>query len=257
MKPWTNKPSSSKTEDKLRRRPPWPIDSVVNAVFSPCRQYRYELREVWDPKGPLVLWILMNPSTACSTYSDPTLRRTGTFARAWCYGGQLVGNVHAYRATDKRRLLEVDDPIGPKNDETILAMAKEAKTTVLAYGQPPKALRARGAEIVHLLRNHSGLCHLKLAKDGTPIHPLYLPSNLRPIPHTIVTSVSSCRSPAENRARRIAIRNSKRGLGSRQIPSSLLDLQSPDATTHSNHLITALVTPEKAMSQKLRQRIKE
>ena len=118
-------------EDKLLRRPPWPVDSVVNAVFSPCGQYRYELREVWDPTGPLVLWLLMNPSTACPTHGDPTLRRTGTFARAWSYGGQLVGNVHAYRATDKRRLLEVEDPIGPKNDEIILAMAKEARTIIL------------------------------------------------------------------------------------------------------------------------------
>jgi len=230
-------------EDKLLRRPPWPVDSVVNAVFSPCGRYRYELREVWDPTGPLVLWLLMNPSTACPTHGDPTLRRTGTFARAWSYGGQLVGNVHAYRATDKRRLLEVEDPIGPKNDEIILAMAKEARTIILAYGQPPKALRARGAEVVNLLRNHPGLCHLKLAKDGTPIHPLYLPSTLRPIPHTIVT-VSSC-TPAENRARRIAIRNGKRGLGSRRITPSLMKLPAAD-TTHSNHPVIASVTPEKA-----------
>jgi len=229
-------------EDEKLRRPPWPVDSVVNAVFSPCGRYRYELREVWDPTGPLVLWLLMNPSTACPTHGDPTLRRTGTFARAWSYGGQLVGNVHAYRATDKRRLLEVEDPIGPKNDEMILAMAKEARTVILGYGQPPKALRARGAEIVNLLRNHPGLCHLKLAKDGTPIHPLYLPSNLRPIPHTIVT-VSS-RTPAENRARRIAIRNSKRGLGSRRITSPLPTLLA--TATHSNHPVIALVTPEKA-----------
>ena len=153
-----------------------------------------------------------------------------------------MGNVHAYRATDKRRLLEVEDPIGPKNDEMILAMAKEARTVILGYGQPPRALRARGAEIVNLLRNHPGLCHLKLAKDGTPIHPLYLPSNLRPIPHTIVT-VSS-RTPAENRARRIAIRNSKRGLGSRRITSPLPTLLAN--ATHSNHPVIALVTPEKA-----------
>lgn len=167
-----------------KSRPAWPSDSVVSAVFSECQQYRYQLREIWDASEPLVLWLMMNPSVACTDYSDPTLRKTGKFARAWGFGGQLVGNVHAYRATDKSRLLEVADPVGPKNDRMILEMAAEAKTVVLAYGQPPKALRGRGAEVVGLLRHHSGLCHLRLAKDGTPVHPLYLPSTLHPEPYT-------------------------------------------------------------------------
>jgi hypothetical protein len=162
----------------------WPADSAVSAVFSECEKYRYQLREIWDASKPLVLWLLMNPSVACTDYSDPTLRKTGQFARAWGYGGQLVCNVHAYRATDKSRLLEVADPVGPKNDQMILEMAAEAETVVLAYGQPPKALRSRGAEVVALLRHHPGLCHLRLAQDGTPVHPLYLPSSLLPKPHT-------------------------------------------------------------------------
>ena len=166
-------------------RPSWPADSAVSAVFSDCQQYRYQLREIWDVSKPLVLWLLMNPSVACTDYSDPTLRKTGQFARAWGYGGQLVGNVHAYRATDKARLLEVADPIGPKNNQMILELASEAKTVVLAYGQPPKTLRARGGEVVALLRHHPGLCHIRLAQDGTPVHPLYLPSTLRPKPHTV------------------------------------------------------------------------
>ena len=166
-------------------RPAWPADSTVSAVFSECQQYRYQLREIWDTTKPLVLWLLMNPSVACTDYSDPTLRKTGQFARAWGFGGQLIGNVHAYRATDKARLLEVADPVGPKNDQMILELASEATTVVLAYGQPPKALRARGAEVVTLLCHHPGLSHLRLAQDGTPVHPLYLPSILRPKPHTV------------------------------------------------------------------------
>ena len=168
-----------------KARPPWPPDSAVCAVFSECQQYRYQLREIWDASKPLVLWVLMNPSVACTDHADPTLRKTGTFARAWGYGGQLVGNVHAYRATDKRRLLAVADPVGPTNDRLILEMAAEVTTIVLAYGQPPKALRARGAAVVALLRDHPGLCHLRLSQDGTPVHPLYLPSTLRPTPHHV------------------------------------------------------------------------
>ena len=164
-------------------RPAWPADSAVTAVFSACQQYRYQLREIWDASGPLVLWLLMNPSVACVDCSDPTLRKTGKFSRSWGYGGQLVGNVHAYRATDKNRLLEVADPVGPENDRMILDMAAQARTVVLAYGQPPKALRQRGRELVALLSHHPGLCHLRLARDGTPVHPLYLTANLLPKPY--------------------------------------------------------------------------
>lgn len=164
-----------------RSRPPWPEDSVVVPVFSTCQKYRYRLSEVWDPSKPLVMWIMMNPSVACLEYRDPTLRKTGNFSRAWGYGGQLVANVHAYRATDKSRLLDVADPVGPDNDQSILEMAGQAERVVLAFGQPPRRLRQRGQDVIALLANHSGLCYLKLAKDGvTPHHPLYLDADTAP-----------------------------------------------------------------------------
>lgn len=62
----------------------------------------------------------------------------------------------------------------------ILEMAIEAQTVVLAYGQPPKAHRQCGEEVVTLLSDHPRLCHLRLAKDGAPVHPLYLPETLTP-----------------------------------------------------------------------------
>ena len=166
-----------------KSRPAWPTDSKISAVFSECQKYRYQLREIWDESKPLVMWLLMNPSVACIDYADPTLIRTGKFARSWGCGGQLVANVHAYRATDKNRLLEVKDPVGPENDEIILKMANEAKTIVLAFGQPPKMLRSRGQDLIKLLQHHSGLSYLRLSQDGTPSHPLYLPSNLTPKPY--------------------------------------------------------------------------
>ena len=181
--------NSSKLDDNLRHdaggksRPSWPTDSKISAVFSECQKYRYQLREIWDESKPLVMWLLMNPSVACIDYADPTLIRTSKFARSWGCGGQLVANVHAYRATDKNRLLEVKDPVGPENDEMILKMANEAKTIVLAFGQPPKMLRSRGQDLIKLLQHHSGLSYLRLSQDGTPSHPLYLPSTLTPQPY--------------------------------------------------------------------------
>jgi len=166
-------------------RPAWPADSAIDAVFSDCGKYRYQLREIWDVKKPLVFWLLMNPSVACIDYSDLTLRKTGKFTRFWGYGGQLVGNVHAYRATDKKRLLEVADPVGPENNKHIMIMVKQAALIVLAFGRPPSQdLCHRGQKFRDtLLRNRkyqSLCCYLRLAKDGTPCHPLYLPAALCP-----------------------------------------------------------------------------
>lgn len=176
--------TSEKHDPGGKSRPAWPADSTVSALFSECGQYRYELAEIWDHRRPLILWILMNPSVACLDYSDPTLRKTGKFSRAWDYGGQMIGNVHAYRATDKNRLLAVPDPVGPENDKSIQAMARRAKTVVLAYGAPPKQLKNRGQAVASLLIQHPGLSSLKLAKDGiTPVHPLYLPANLNLNPY--------------------------------------------------------------------------
>lgn len=164
-----------------KSKPKWSEDSKVTAKFSNCQKYRYQLSEIWDPTKPLVLWLLMNPSVACIEYSDPTLRRTGMFSRDWGYGGQLVGNILAYRSTNKMNLLKIDDPIGPRNNKMILEMSKKSKMIVLAYGQPPRKFKDRGKEVVKLLKDHPNICYLKLSKDGTPIHPLYLPSKLKPV----------------------------------------------------------------------------
>jgi len=74
----------------------------------------------------------------------------------------------------------VVDPIGPENNRMIFEMTTEARTVYLAYGHPPKALRQHGEEAVTLLRNHSRLYHLRLAKDGPPVHLFYLPEILTP-----------------------------------------------------------------------------
>jgi hypothetical protein len=127
------------------------------------------------------MFLMMNPSVACISNADPTLIRTGNFARSWGYGGQMIGNIHAYRATDSKRLLEVGDPVGPENDAVILAMEKMSEIVVLAFGQPPKQLRTRAAHVIALLRTAGArLTYLRLSKDGTPQHPLYLPGNLIP-----------------------------------------------------------------------------
>lgn len=164
-----------------KKKPDWPLNSVVEATFSDCQRYRYYLSEIWDLERPLVMFLMMNPSVAGKEHADPTLIKTGKYARAWGYGGQLVGNVHAYRVTDSKLLLRAEDPVGPKNDAAILEMARSAQAIVLAYGLPPRSLRPRAAAVVGMLRGKYSLKYLKLTKNGTPCHPLYLRDSLEPL----------------------------------------------------------------------------
>lgn len=167
-----------------RSKPKWPAGSIVTARFGGERDcYRWELSEVWDASLPAAMFLMMNPSVASVEHSDPTLMKTGRYARAWGYGAQLIGNVHAYRATDSARLLEVDDPVGPENDAAILSMARRANVVILAYGKPkPKALHTRGPAVAAMLRDAGiNLSYLRLSGDGTPWHPLYLPGDAKPI----------------------------------------------------------------------------
>ncbi|KRC18091.1 DUF1643 domain-containing protein [Acidovorax sp. Root219] len=173
-------PSVSAHDPGGRRKPAWPVDSRVCAQFSDCGRYRYALTEVWDEKRPTVMFLLMNPSVAGVEHADPTLIKTGRLARAWGYGGQLVGNMHAYRVTDSKLLAGVDDPVGPGNDAALLEMAGEARMVVLAYGLPPKTLRPRAQAVIRMLGEMASLQFLRLTQDGTPAHPLYLPRGLLP-----------------------------------------------------------------------------
>jgi hypothetical protein len=65
-----------------------------------CEVYRYELRRVWDAQLGLACWVMLNPSTADANEDDPTIRRCVNFARTWGYGGIVVRNLFALRATD-------------------------------------------------------------------------------------------------------------------------------------------------------------
>ena len=146
--------------------------------------YRYTLKRVWDETKPMVMWLMMNPSVATELGDDRTVAKCQRYARAWGYGGIFVGNSFAYRCTDQKRLLEVDDPIGPDNDRHLLEMAKAADLVVLAYGAPQaKALRPRGTAVARMLAHHGvKVTALRLSKTGRPEHTLYLPGVLTPQP---------------------------------------------------------------------------
>lgn len=152
------------------------------AHFSPCRLYRYRLTITWDPSLPLLVVCGLNPSTADETKDDPTLRRVQGFARDMGRGGVLMLNAFAWRSTDPKGLLTVDDPVGPENTvENLCRWITEAGAShaVAAWGGniDRKKLRARAVELGRIQWH----CFRQTA-SGNPEHPLYLPASCRPHP---------------------------------------------------------------------------
>ena len=145
------------------------------AQYSDCEQYRYSLSRTWDPAGPRVMFLMLNPSTADEISNDPTVERCEQRSRRLGYGSFEVTNIFAWRATDPRDMRKAQDPVGPMNDAVILQGAAKADRIIAAWGVHGAHL-ARGTTVADLLHRHGyPLYHLGLSKDGHPRHPLYLP----------------------------------------------------------------------------------
>lgn len=142
------------------------------ATFSPDGRYRYQLLRRWAP-GPRVCFVMLNPSTADAESDDPTIRRCMGFARAWGYGGVVVVNLFALRATHPSDLLKVSlaERIGPGNDKWILRAHATSDRTVAAWGDH-RAIGERDRDVIRLLG--AELNYIAMSNRGRPRHPLYL-----------------------------------------------------------------------------------
>lgn len=155
---------------------------ILGALFSPCRQYRYTLNRVWNEKGARLMWILLNPSTADESRDDPTIRRCIGYSMNAGYGGMVLMNLFAWRSTWPLTLLEVPDPVGPENDGLTGVYSQAGYDVVCAWGNVHKGLASRPPAVLRILRDAgAAVYYLRLTAAGNPAHPLYLPSQLRPI----------------------------------------------------------------------------
>lgn len=158
------------------------------AQFSECMKFRYLLEIIWDDIRKPQMVIGLNGSTATQLEDDPTVRRCIDYAHRWGAGGLCMANACAFRATDPKVMLAYDgDPVGPENTVKYLEgiAATCQNRPIAAWGKHANDVknilwtRGRGA----FLKNMMGpLDCLRLNKDGSPAHPLYLPANLTPIP---------------------------------------------------------------------------
>ena len=104
------------------------------AVISSCQNYRYTLSRIWDETKPIIMFIGLNPSTADAENDDPTITRLINFTKSWGYGGFIMCNLFAFRATDPWNMFKAVDPVGTGNTDMILEASRGCEQIVFCWG---------------------------------------------------------------------------------------------------------------------------
>lgn len=138
------------------------------AYLSPCGMYRYVLTRSWA-EGSMVVWVMLNPSTADARVDDPTIRKVMGFSRRWGYAGCVVVNLFGLRATDPKALREAADPYGPENGHTVESFTY-GRPVIAAWGDSGGKLTDEACERLPTLT----LQCLGTTKAGNPRHPCRL-----------------------------------------------------------------------------------
>tara|TARA_B100001059_G_scaffold176112_1_gene176526 strand:- start:1 stop:477 length:477 start_codon:yes stop_codon:yes gene_type:complete len=140
-----------------------------NARFSNDKKHRYKLSRHWDLNKPQILYIMLNPSIANETIDDPTIRRLLSFTRKFDYGGFFVGNLFTY-ITPYPKTLDTSIGLTNKNLNILTNLVAKVDKVIYAWGnyiEEPNELKK-------FISNP--MCFGKNI-NGTPKHPLYLPSD--------------------------------------------------------------------------------
>lgn len=159
--------------------------SRQGAVFSPCGNHRYILWRRWNDNSRLLLYVLLNPSTADGENEDRTTRRCRYFAEQYGAGGMIIVNVFSFVATRtdelKRHLqdlrvsgnggLHEEAAFAEVNARYVREVFRHVEAVVAAWGRPPFA--SSDFTAMQSLLKHSSLPVLCLGTTcrGFPRHP--------------------------------------------------------------------------------------
>ena len=155
-----------------------------SAMISECGEYRYELWRSIQEYGPVLCWIMLNPSTADGSKDDPTIRRVVNFTRREGYSCAVVINLFALRSSAPILLRTHPDPIGPENDVIIEKWVDYGCPIICAWGAGGQK---RAAEVLAGPLRNANLWCLGTTKDGSPRHPLYVRGDQPLVPFRRVT----------------------------------------------------------------------
>ncbi len=155
------------------------MTTTSSATFSPDRIHRYALWRTWDKSKGIAMFIGLNPSTADEVKNDPTVTRCINYAKRWGYGGMIMSNIFAFRATDPKVMKAAIDPVGAENDKWLLKLAEEASIIMAVWGNHGE-FKKRGKAVMNLFEGIELHC-LTMNKTGHPKHPLYCSNELKPV----------------------------------------------------------------------------
>lgn len=150
-----------------------------DALVTPCGVFRYWLMRRWSGCRPMLLFVMLNPSTADADTDDPTIRRCAHFAMMHEYGGFYVVNLFAFRATKPADLRRGGYQVGPDNDAHTERLLAECPEVCVAWGANAAGLE-RPQVVLPMIRRagRQPLC-LAITSSGYPQHPLMLPKDCR------------------------------------------------------------------------------
>ncbi len=149
-------------------------ETEYGCILSSCEKYRYVLWRIWDESKPKWMFVLLNPSKATHEQDDPTITRLVKRAKMNGAGGIVVVNSGAIRQTDSDLAVQDEDPVGPHNAFWIEQMIPQCDKHIAGWG--PKASLFKGERLTKAMFIKAGvpLYALKINKDGSPGHPLYI-----------------------------------------------------------------------------------
>lgn len=187
----------------------FPAEPIVRAALidGDCR---FWLKRAWGA-GPLIAWVMCNPSTADAERDDPTMRRVIEFSLAWGYGSCVVINIIPFISSAPAQALawakRADiwmphgDPPTPEWDQwrenisICVEQINAAKAHIVAWGNEPAGYsrlwlqdiaEASGADFDDEHPEPIDWLCLGTTMSGAPKHPLArgqhrVPADFKPI----------------------------------------------------------------------------
>ncbi|MFA5490202.1 MAG: DUF1643 domain-containing protein [Candidimonas sp.] len=162
------------------------FDLTSRAILSDDHKHRFWLSRQWAT-GPLVIFVMHNPSTADADIDDPTIRRCIAFAEQWGYGGLGVVNRFSIRSSNPDDLWKTAYPNHQINDKILNHVVEKCESIVAAWGKHGKnayqrsVISERDNFIFNLCHRYKrNISYIEVTKEGIPRHPLYLKGNLLP-----------------------------------------------------------------------------
>lgn len=162
----------------------WPETEILrSAVISDCSRFRFSLKRTWGASadGRLVVWLMLNPSTADHQSDDPTVKRCIQFSNAWGFDGLEIINLYPFRASRPADLWAwLNGPMHSGDRQALIdnlkyieAAASRAEMRVAAFGTD---VLSRGMQSLlpqwDALRGAGEVYCLGLSPSGGPLHPM-------------------------------------------------------------------------------------